>query len=181
MKKLDTTITGSEDYKNMINLLAVLSEASNRMDELQAGANGQLLEILDDQKSDYAKLQSTITQADAALELIARSHPEWFTAKQSIKTPYGTVKFHSSTVLQVKNEEASIILIQDEARTNPDFKPSLFIKKAETLDREALERLDDATLERLRIKRVPKSNFSAVPAKLDMGKAVKEAVEKEAA
>ena len=42
------------------------------------------------------------------------------------------------------------------------------------LNLDALGTLDDATLARFKIKRVPKNNFKAEPATIDLGKAVKE-------
>jgi hypothetical protein len=172
----------SEDFKNMVNLLAVFSDASNRLDELEASANGSLLELIDEHKTEYAQLQHTLTETETALEVIALRHPDWFgEKKRSIKTPYGTVKFHASTKLVVKNEEVTLLLLDKHAQENPEFKRADYVRSHEELNIEALEKLDDATLKKFRIERVPNDNFSVVAAKVDMGKAVKEAVEKEAA
>jgi len=166
----------------MVNLLAVYSEASNRLDELEASANGSLLELIDAHKTEYAQLQHTLAQTETALEVIALSHPDWFSEKRrSIKTPYGTVKFHASIKLEVKNEEVTLLLLDKLAQENPEFKRVDYVRAHEELNIEALEKLDDATLKKLRIDRVPNDNFSVVAAKVDMGKAVKEAVAKEAA
>jgi len=173
-EKISPVITSSNDYNNMVDLLAVYSEASNRLEQMQAEANGELIEILDDKKPDYAKYQAALTEAETALELIARAHPEWFTTKQSIKTPYGTIKFHASKVLEIPNEEATIILIQQVESEDNTIAALQLVQTKEVIDKEGLEKLDDATLKRFRIKRVPKLNFSVSPAKLDMGKAVRE-------
>lgn len=166
----------------MVNLLAVYSEAANRLDELQASANGSLLELIDGAKEEYAKLQQTLTESESALEVIALRHPEWFSEKKrSVKTPYGTVKFHASSKLVVKNEEVTLLLLDKLADENPEFKRADYVRSKEELNIEALEKLDDAVLKKLRIERVPTENFSVVAAKVDMGKAVKEAAEKEGA
>src|ERR1043166_2943602 len=136
-----------EDFANLVNLLAVYSDASNRLAELETTANFALLQIVDEHKAEYAQLQKALTDAEAALELIALAHTEWFGGdRKSIKTPYGAVKFHRGTKLVVKNEEAAILLIQREAEHNPEFKAEDYLRKVEALNLEALERLDDATL-----------------------------------
>jgi len=164
----------------MVNLLAVYSDASNRLTELESSANAALLTIVDEHKTEYAQLQKALTDAESALELIALAHTEWFGEnRKSIKTPYGAVKFRRGAKLVVKNEEATVLLIQREGERNPEFND--YLRKVETLNIEALERCDDATLKKLRIERVVEDSFSVVPAKVDMGKAVKEAAEKEAA
>src|SRR5436190_16165529 len=80
--------TGSEDFNNMVDLLSVLSAATNDLSELEAEVNDELLNIADERRSRYAKLQTAIKNAEAALELIAKQHPAWFAIKKSIKTPY---------------------------------------------------------------------------------------------
>ncbi len=177
-----TELSKSEDFANVVNLLAVYSDASNRLTELETTANFGLLGIVDEHKAEYAQLQKALTDAESALELICLAHKEWFGAdRKSIKTPYGTVKFHSGTKLVVKNEEATVLLIQREAEHNPEFKLDDYLRKVETPNLEALERLDDAALRKFRVERVREDKFSVVPAKVDMGKAVKEAAERAAA
>jgi hypothetical protein len=171
-----------EDFANLVDLLAVYSDASNRLAELEASANGALLSIVDEHKAEYAQLQKALTDAESALEVIALAHTEWFGEnRKSIKTPYGTVKFRRGAKLMVKNEEATVLLIQREGEHNPEFKAEDYLRKVETLNIEALERCDDATLKKFRVERVSEDSFSVVPARVDMGKAVKEAAEKEAA
>jgi hypothetical protein len=206
--KLPAGIELTDDFKEMVNLLAVYTEAHNSLIALENDCNTELLEIIDEHKTDYAVLQESLTKAEAALELIALRHPEWFAQKQSIGTPYGTVKFHSGTKLEAANEEVSILLIRqkgmrafDEAEENgeivraaiergetvalpttPVFDDAQFVRVKEELNLEALAGLTDAELGEFRIRRVPNKSFSVKPAKIDMGKAVKESVEqKEAA
>ena len=178
----------SKDFEDAVDLLALYSDASNELDALQAGANDELLELLDEKKKEYAKWQEILAKTEAALEALALKHPDWFTPnRRSIKTPYGTMKLHSSTKLEVKNEEVTLLLIEQEmnrqevaAATDPSYQRPFDAAKLRrthvALNLEAIEQLDDATLKQFRIVRAKKDNFSVVPAKLDMGKAVSEAV-----
>lgn len=171
MLKLDTKAEAHE-YTNLVNLLAVFSEASNRMLAMQSDMQGQYMELIDSAKPEYAKLQKILGDAEAALETLTLAHPEWFTEKRkSIKTPYGTVKLTATTTLDVANEEASIILIEQSG----DAAAEKFLREKKELNIEALEALSDAELKPFRIKRIKGQSFKVIPATLDMGKAVKEA------
>lgn len=165
-------VEATAEFGELVNLLAVYSEASNRLQGLEAEVNEQLLEAIDEHKGEYARLQEVLTNAEGALEALARSHPEWFEVKKSLKTPYGTVKFHRGTRLEVENAEATVRLLRAEARSNPAFRAEDYVRQTETPDLEALEELGDDVLERFMVRRVSEDKFSVVPAKLDMGKAV---------
>lgn len=169
----------TDQYKNLVDLLAVYAECTNRLEILQSEIHSGLIEIIDDKRKEYAETQAALSQAESAIEQIATSHPEWFSEKRrSIKTPYGTVSFRRSTKLDVANEEASIILI--EQLCDEDAAAQL-IRQEKALNLEALEKLSDAELKQYRIRRVTEDNCSVKAAKIDLGKAVKEAAEKEAA
>jgi len=174
MKPEDT-----DQYKNLVDLLAVFAEASNRLEVLQSDIQGGLIEIVDEKRKEYAEAQAALSQAESAIELIATSHPEWFSEKRrSIKTPYGTVSFRRSTKLMVSNEEASIILIEQLCDNEA---AAQLVRQEKALNLEALEKLTDAELKQYRIRRVTEDNCSVKPAKIDLGKAVKESAEQEAA
>lgn len=173
MKKQTSQIDqNSADFKNMVDLLAVYTEVNNRLAALESSSNTEMMDLLDEQRAEYAEAQQAATEAEIALEKIAISQPEWFTVKKSIKTPYGSVKFHASTVIEIPNEEVTLLLLDREAETNKEFDASKFKKEVVSVKVEALEDLDDAMLARLRCRRVKKENFSVSPAKLDMGKAL---------
>jgi hypothetical protein len=194
MKANKVEIPPTQDFQEMINLLGVFTEATNQLAALQNDANDELMEWLDEAKVEYARLQETLTKAEAAIELIVQKHPEWFTQKKSIKTPYGTVKSTSSTKLVIPNEEATLVRLQLKAERSeiaaeaakaegkelPIFDDKAFVRTKQELDREALEKLEDHELVELGILRVKKDSVSIVPATLDMGKAVKESVASEA-
>lgn len=167
----------SEDFTNLVNLLSVFSEATHKLDEMQANLNGELMLVIDQYKADYAAMQKTLTEAETALEVIATRHPEWFTEKKGLKTPYGTVKFTRSNPLVVPNEELTIELIERDAH-GLGLDPENLIREVKTLNLEVLETLTPEHLKAFRCKREAKENFSVVAAKVDLGKAVKEAAEK---
>ena len=175
---MPTEIIKPDDYKNLVDLLAVFAEATARMALLTGDIQGEYINIVDERRDEYAKLQSTLTESETAIVAIVSAHPEWFIGVKSIKTPYGTVGFRKSTSLDVPNEEASIILIEQKCSEEDIAK---YLRKETTLNLEALETLTDAELRQFRIKRASEDNCTVKPLKLDLGKAVKEAAEKEAA
>lgn len=178
MSKQPTTTPDpkSEDFTNLVNLLGVFSEATHRLAEMEANLNGEIILAIDNYREDYAKMQQTLTEAERALEVIATRHPEWFAEKKGLKTPYGTVKFTRSNPLVVTNEELTLELIERDAH-GLGLDPENLIREVKTLNLEVLETLTDDQLKAFRCKRVAKENFSVVAAKIDLGKAVKEAAE----
>jgi len=172
----DITIT--DPFKNLSDLLAVYSDATLRLAELENEINQLYLDLVDDKKSEYAQFQTALTDSEAALELVCRAHPQWFEEKRSIKTPYGSVAFKRSTKLLVPNEELSVELIRSHETAIGE--QTGFIRTVEVLDREALEKLDDTVLKKFRISRSTSDEFSVKPVKLDLGKAVKASADREA-
>lgn len=165
------TTQSDKDYTNLINCLSIHAEANARLGELENDLQQAFIDLVDARRADYATLQNTLSKSADAIEAAATLHPEWFAKAKSIKTPYGTVAFRSVTKLEVPNEEVSIVLLE---QLGQDGLPFLVTEKR--LNLEALEKLDDQELARLRIRRVQTENFSIKPAKIDMGKAVARAV-----
>lgn len=180
MKKQTPIDQTSAEYKNMLDLQSVHAAANNDLKELEAEINDEMLTQIDFRRDRYAQLQKAIADSEASLELIAVQHPQWFGDKKSLKTLYGSLEFKSSRSLEVANAELSLALIEAEAIRNGDFDPILYTRREITLNLEALGELDDATLAKFKIKRVEKNNFTVKPAKVDLGKAVKEAAERQA-
>lgn len=174
---MSTTEPPNDDYKNLVDLLSVFSEAQNRMDQLQVSVNEGTLEVVDEHKTEYAKLQKTLAEAETALEIIARRHPDWFEKRKTIRSPYGEVALKENPAkLVAANEEVSILMLENEGKANPEFNASLYLRQKTELNLEALGDLTDDELKKFRIKRVQTDTFSVKPAKLDLGKAVKETV-----
>lgn len=159
-----------DDFKNMLDLLAVYTEAQSRLSTMETDASQHLLEFVDDVRGEYAEAQRALTESETAIVFIIQKHPEWFGDKRTIKTPYGQVSCRRSTKLDVPNEEATIILIQ-----NSDLPDDEYLRQSVALNLEALERLEDADLKRLRVRRVKDESITVKAGKVDLGKAVKEA------
>ncbi len=159
-----------EAYANLVNLQAVHSEATARLGEMENELQQQWLDLVDSKRKDYARLQASIASAEEGIEYLATVNPQWFAKSRTLKTPYGTVGFRRTSKLQVRNEELTIVLLE---QLGQDALPFLISKK--TLNLEALEKLDDTELERIKIQRVKTDTCTVKPAKVDLGKAVKAA------
>jgi len=168
-------LTTNADYKNLVDLLAVLGEATDQLDDLQARLNQDSRELIDEHRADFVKLQTTIADAEQSIETLCRNHPEWFAKKQTLTTPYGQCAFRNSSSLTIPSEDATMALIRQTGRAGD------FIRTTEELDKEALEKLSDAELAALGILRTKEKKFSAKPGKLEIGKAVAEAAKEVAA
>jgi hypothetical protein len=178
-------IKNPDDFKNLVDLLAVFSEATNRLDDLSADVNQSVIEVVDEHKAEYASLQQKLVEAEGALEILARRHPDWFVAKKTIKTPYGSVSLKDNPPkLETANAEVSIVLIEAEIKAEEAAKPGTvspkrkLLRQHTELNLEALGQLNDAELAAYRITRTQSDTFGVKAAKLDLGKAVKEAAAK---
>lgn len=167
MSTTKTPTAETADFTNLVNLIAMGAEADARLGELENDLNQEWLAIVDARRADYAKLQQAKAMAEQAMQDACEMNPQWFAKQKSIKTPYGSVSFRRSSKLECKNEEASIILLE---QLGQDGLP--FLKTEKRLVLEALEKLDDTELERLRIKRIATETFGVKYAKPDLGKAV---------
>jgi hypothetical protein len=178
----DNTTTppnSAEDFKKFVDLLAIYCKADANLQGMASGCQDLLLDTVTELRTDYADWQQQLTGAELEIENLCRAHPEWFGKTRSVKTPYGVVRFHASTKLEIENEEATILLVEKEFPE--EDQAARFIRQKKTLNLETLETLEDAQLERLGIKRVADDNFGIKPAKIDLGKAVKALDAKEAA
>jgi hypothetical protein len=173
--KTNTQVADAPDYKNLIDLMAIFSEATARKDELENDLHQAWLDLVDARRKDYSKLQASLANAEEGIRFLAETNPQWFAKARSLKTPYGTVSFRKGSKLQVTNEEVSIVLLEQLGQEGLPF-----LKTEKHLVLEALEKLDEKELERLRIKRVETETFAIKTAKPDMGKAVANAAKAEA-
>lgn len=163
----------SSHYKDLVDGLAILTEATNRLAALENKLANCYVDAVDEHRKEYAALQEAVEKAETTVKDIAGMHPEWFADKKTITTPYGSIQSRSSTKLDVANEHESIKLLR---QLGPDA--AVFIRTAEELDLEALEKLPDAELARIGISRVTTESLTASPAKLNLGKAAKAAAKK---
>lgn len=161
-------MNSADSYANLVNLLAVYTEASIRLTELQAAADSTLMEALDESKPEYVQARTAVEQAEEAIKELAKAHPEWMTGR-AIKTPYGTVKFTRGTRVESLNEEATITLIE----TVFAERQEAFLRQTTELNLETLATLSDDELALIGMRRVTEDSVSVKPAKVDMGKAAK--------
>ena len=161
------------EYQALIQLLAVYTEATNRLAEIQTIANDSLLESLDEQKGDYATYQLALDNAESAIKNLAIAHPEWLDGR-TIPTPYGKVKFTRASSLDIPDKEVTVLLI----KAHLGEQSSTFIRTKEEPNKDSLATLDDAVLAKLGIKKVEADSITITPAKVDMGKAAKQVEKK---
>ena len=171
-KLKNENIPDAETYRELVDHLAMLTDASNQFAALDAGIQMEIAAVVDGVRDEYSILQSAISEHEAEIKAIAVAHPEWFTAVKTLKTPYGTVGFRAATKLEVPNEEVTIALL--ERCQDAD----IYLRSRKFLNIEALEMLTDGELKALKIERVTADKLSVTPAKIDLGKAVKKAAEK---
>jgi phage host-nuclease inhibitor protein Gam len=157
---------GEEQYKELVDLLALFSAASTQIAELQARADKALLATVDHERPEFALLTSTVEEAEKNIRKLASQHPEWADGR-TIKTPYGQVQFRRSSKLVAASPEASIELIRVKLK---DRDPREFIRTVEELDLEALAGLEDALLAKVGIRRETVDSITIKPAKVDLGK-----------
>ncbi len=157
-------------YKNLVDLMAIHCEATARMGELENDLQQCWLDLVDARRKDYAELQGILGNTENAIEESAILNPQWFSKVKTLKTPYGTVGVRKVSKLECKNEEVSLLLLE---QLGQDGLP--FVRTVKALNLEALEKLDDSELERLRIRRITANTYKITPAKVDLGKAVKNA------
>lgn len=170
-KPKNENIPDAATYRELVDHLAMLTDATNQFAALDAGIQQEVAALIDTARDEYSILQNSISEHEAAIKLIALRHPEWFATVKTLKTPYGTVGFRSATKLEVPNEELSIALIE----RLPDA--DLYLRSRKFLNIEALESLENFQLSGLRIERVTADKLTVTPAKIDLGKAVKKAAE----
>jgi hypothetical protein len=158
-----------DDFASLVNLLERFTHAQNQLARLQQTIDSQYLETVRGHMPVYKELQTTISECQASIAVIAARNPQWFEEKKTVGTPYGDVKRTSATRLQIADEAVTIALIKA-AKREEDF-----VKVTETLSLEALEKLEDEQLRKFGITRVTEHNFKPAPASVDLGKAVKSA------
>jgi hypothetical protein len=160
------------DFENVINLLSVLGEANRQLDALTRQIEVGYIALVNPQRERYAKLQGTVTETEAALEVIARRNPQWFDDKKSVTTPFGGVKFTKSSELVVADENISVQLVLALAGKDGAAK---YLRTVQVLNKEALDELTDAELAKFGVLRKAKENFKAATDVVNLGKAVKAA------
>jgi len=167
----DVSVPDAQSYKNLVDLMAIHSDATGRMANLETELQGEWLALVDAKRSEFAKLQQLLGESEEGIEQLATSNPQWFVKSKSLKTPYGTVQFRSTTKLIASSPDVTIALI----KADGEEQKGLYLRQSEELNLEALEKLDDHQLARLHITRETSESCTVKPIKIDLGKAVKKA------
>lgn len=162
------------DFAATVDLLSTLGAAERELRLLTARIEQGYVALVDAHRVEYARLQAKVAEAEAALETLARRNPQWFEKKKTVGTPYGAVKFVTSTELVAADEDISVQLIMSLGGKAGIEK---YLRTVQVLNREALAELSDTELARFGLVRKQKQNFSADTEVVDLGKAVK-AIEK---
>lgn len=171
-KKNKELIPATEDFTDLLDAVAIYSEATNRLATIQAEIDQIVIDAIDARRKDFADFQAAQASAEQAVEILAtRNRDAWFSQKKTLQTPYGSVSFRSAKSLEIGNEELTIALVE----RSPDS--DLYLRRETSLNKEALDTLDDTSLESLRIRRVTRESCTIKPAKIDIGKAAKAAAE----
>lgn len=166
--------TTNADYKNLVDCLALHSDATTQIAEIQAAIDDHMRGEVDQIKNRFIELQTKLKSAEEAIEAIVRQNPTWFAEERSVKTPYGTVKMTRTSELITASEDNTLNAIAKADR--PDL-----LRITTELDREALERLSDEELAEFGIIRKRGESCKITPAKVNLGKAVKSATAETAA
>lgn len=167
----------STEFHLFLETFAVFTEATRNLAELEVTIQRESDEVIEDHKKEYLAATAAVKDAQDALKQWAILHPEWFNGKKSLTTPHGTLAKRVTTALDIENEAITTRLIL--AKFAPEVKlAELLGPAAEFLhleikpDREALEKLNDAELKELQIKRSVSEAITPKPRKLDLGKAM---------
>jgi phage host-nuclease inhibitor protein Gam len=164
---LPEQVTSSTDFRNLVDLFAVLSEATDRQTILQATLNQEARELVDAHRPEIVELTTTIAHSKEAIETLCRHHREWFKDSKTLRTAYGVASFRASSKINAPNEDAAIVLLKAAGRFD-------LVRTVEALDLEALEKLDDKALAAFGLVRVAEESFAVKPGKVDLGKGVAE-------
>lgn len=169
MTAIATPAAKPTDFADLVNLLQQLTETTAALRKLEGKVTARYIDTVTDSVDEYKALQTKLSETEASLAVIAERNPQWYSEKKTVETPFGEVKRTSSTVLVIADEAATIALIRAANRSED------FLRVTTTVNREALESLEDDALAKLGVSRSTTYNFKPAAAKVDLGKAVKAA------
>lgn len=165
-----------QKHARIIELLAKRITARATLDNILANANQQQIATLLACDESMAESIKQNALAELEIERLARELIPDDAEERSIKTPLGTIKLTRTTALvspEDGGDELVIALIEDWARGDLPKRHATafaevgvadpyddFLRIEKKLNREALERLPDAALAVLRLKRVATVKFS---------------------
>ena len=172
-KKTPPLPDGDPAFKEALTCLKALTFASIRLARIQSAIDTRVQAIVRKDGIAIGEYQESIAQLDHRLEILCRNNPEWFVKVRRIKTPFGVLGMQRSTKLELPDELATIRRIRRQGLV------SQLIRRTDSVDLEAAERLSEEWLARLGITRKTTERFKATPARTDIHKVV-EAMRKSA-
>ena len=85
--RTNTPVPDALSYKNLVDLMALYSEAVGRMGALENELQAEFLALVDLKRDEYSKLQHSIAESEEAIEDLAVLNPQWFVKAKTLKTP----------------------------------------------------------------------------------------------
>lgn len=162
-------ILATDDFEIVSRRLELLAKSTTARDAIKLELEQEYQKLLTSRKTELGKQEKRIEFAENVILLIAAEHPEWFSDKKTLTTPFGSVHSHASTSHKVVDEQHSIRLIKAAAlRTDDEVQRARLIgliRIREELNLEAVECLSEKDLNALRIVRVKGNSLSIKIAK----------------
>lgn len=177
MKKSPADKHNDPDFELLIQALSVHTEAAHALALLEAENNQRYHTMVEAHRGQYTGLQEALTKTETQIKAIALKHSDWFSAKKTLKTPFGTVRSTTTNRLEIPNPEATVLLLEAAFANDPEFPIEQFTRTTIEPNIEALEKLDDSALATFRIRRVTDESIKVTPAEVKLGQAVKAASE----
>jgi len=166
----------SNQYNKINELLSEFSAASIALESAEANIKAVQLTAADPLLPEYAQLKMRVADIEQTLREICDQHYEALfpnDKKRSHKTPFGEVKYHKSSALELDDVEKVILKIhlfgkaeEEQAlkeKRMPRFTVANLLRKIEEPNLEALGNLDNATLSIFGVVREEKDNFKITP------------------
>lgn len=109
---MSTTAPTKDPYKNLIDLLAVYSDAKARLSALESELNQGFLDLVDESKPQYSTLQKALVDSEGAIKDAVAMHPEWFADAKTVKTPFGSVHSQKTTSHEAPDAKSALARIK---------------------------------------------------------------------
>ncbi|HSI11747.1 MAG TPA: host-nuclease inhibitor Gam family protein [Chthoniobacter sp.] len=162
-------ILATDDFDIISRRLELYAKSTTARDLIKLELEQEHQKALTARKSQIDKQEKRIEFAENVILMIAAEHPEWFTDKKSLVTPFGSINSRATTSHKVSDEQHTIRLIKAAAtRTDDEIQRARLlglIRVKEELNLEAVECLSEKELNALRIVRVKGASLSITIAK----------------
>ena len=152
------------EFIQAVDLMKSICAHNNRINAIQSKIDEYVLYVVADDGKELADCQMLIAKAEERLEALCRAHPEWFDNVKNIKTFYGTFGLRKTGKLVIPDEASTIRKIRRHGLVEE------LLRKRDTVDLEACERLPEEALAKLGIESKTHEKFKATPAKTDTQK-----------